>query len=297
MARRRITSFDGIITGSSNKWVRPGCHRLGWLYPAGVYGCGQVAFRPRQGRAGELHHPGTSASRCWIPTAPVTEEDFLAMSSSEKDPVMSNNPTGLTWTPSPATSSGRDPGNPPGKSGPGPGSPPVRGQVHGRQRQQRSDQRAGVSRLPTPARWWQTPTACLWQMRLAPGTSPTRRAARELESIQVRVRLSDQDLVDLSQAVEFAKELPEAAKAAAEAAQEKAETAQEAAEAARRRQCSLRKLPERPPRGWYRDAAEAAGQGPGGRREGRSCREGCRDSPGRGQRPPRMLPRSRDAAR
>ena len=47
--------------------VRPGRHRLGWLYPAGVYGCGQVAFRPRQGRAGELHHPGLCllyTSRC-----------------------------------------------------------------------------------------------------------------------------------------------------------------------------------------------------------------------------------------
>ena len=33
--------FDGIITGSSNKWCGRGATGWSWLYPAGVYGCGQ----------------------------------------------------------------------------------------------------------------------------------------------------------------------------------------------------------------------------------------------------------------
>ena len=59
-----------------------------------------------------------------------------------------------------------------------------------------------------------------------------QKSGTELDNINVRVRLSDQDLVDLSEAVEAAKADAEAAREAAEAAQAKAEAAQAAAEQA-----------------------------------------------------------------
>ncbi len=59
------------------------------------------------------------------------------------------------------------------------------------------------------------------------------KGGNEIANATVRVRLSDQDLVDLSEAVEAAKSDAEAAAEAAEAAQTAAEAAQAAAEAAR----------------------------------------------------------------
>ena len=62
--------FDGIITGSSNKWCGRGatgwvgalpCRSL-WLWASGIPSTPRVSWRATS--------PRTSASRCWIPTAP-----------------------------------------------------------------------------------------------------------------------------------------------------------------------------------------------------------------------------------
>ena len=250
--------FDGIITGSSNKWCGRGATGwVGFTLPESMV----VGKWHSVHAKGELESYITQDFSLQVldPNGSVTEEDFLAMSSSEKNSVMSNN---SYWIDLDAVTGNLDVD----VTREIPQENLVQAQVYrlyvGKSTAG-NDNNVRINELELYAytgKLVADTNGVFVADEIGTWNVSYQKGGQELESIQVRVRLSDQDLVDLSQAVESAKNDAEAAKAAAEAAQEKAETAQEAAEAARKEAIAAeeaaRKAAEEA--GTNRDAAEAA---------------------------------------
>ena len=210
--------FDGIITGSSNKWCGRGATGwVGFTLPESMV----VGKWHSVHAKGELESYITQDFSLQVldPNGSVTEEDFLAMSSSEKNSVMSNN---SYWIDLDAVTGNLDVD----VTREIPQENLVQAQVYrlyvGKSTAG-NDNNVRINELELYAytgKLVADTNGVFVADEIGTWNVSYQKGGQELESIQVRVRLSDQDLVDLSQAVESAKNDAEAAKAAGEAKKE-----------------------------------------------------------------------------
>lgn len=223
--------FDGIISGSSNKWCGRGATAwVGFTLPESVVVGKWFSVHAK----GELESYITQDFSLQVldPNGAISEEDFLEMSSNEKRSVMSNN---SYWVDLDSVTGNTDvevTRNIPQEN-------LIQAQVYrlyvGKSTAG-NDNNVRINELElyayTGALKADT-NGVFVADEIGTWNVSYQKAGQELANVNVRVRLSDQDLVELSELVESAKNDAEAAKTAAEAAQAQAEAAKADAEAAK----------------------------------------------------------------
>lgn len=219
--------FDGIITGTSNKWCGKGATGwVGFTLPESMVVGKWYSVHAK----GELESYITQDFSLQVldPNGSVSEEDFLAMSSGEQKSVMSDN---SYWMNLDAVTGNTDVE----VTREIPQENLVQAQVYrlyvGKSTAS-NDNNVRINELELYAytgKLVADTNGVFVADEIGTWNVSYRKSGQELANINVRVRLSDQDLVDLSEAVESAKQDAQDAAAAAEAAQAKADAAEQAA--------------------------------------------------------------------